>query len=315
MVKLKAQNMEYTDLEFGRISVGGREHVWARYQMTPGIWAKQYLIVLGGIGYAITASCKGTSLAQREKVWDAIAASFRLLSPVDGPVTASGETYRDVRTADKMREMLEERLETREAYGQLYVRAYEAVAERRYSEARVLLEKCLREDPDHVLAHKELAVVLKAQGDMRGALRHRREVKRLDPADTINRANLTELLAGFGAKREALREADELLALQPGDRAYQKLRTSLVDHSRPNFQIRFFCSMAFLIVMNAGSLAGWEILKEVGWVPVPFMLLATFHAYKSGPWVGIPKKLSALMAVALLLSFVVALFFRGYIKI
>jgi tetratricopeptide (TPR) repeat protein len=77
--KLYAQRMGFTNCEYGRIIVGNKAHTWSRYQFENQVWSKKYLIVLGGKGYAITASCndKGMFL-QREKIWDAIAASFRL---------------------------------------------------------------------------------------------------------------------------------------------------------------------------------------------------------------------------------------------
>lgn len=79
LFKLHAQQMGYADLGFGRITVGGRQHTWARYQFADKVWSKKYMIVLGGKGYAITASCKGQNMfAQREKIWDTIAASLRL---------------------------------------------------------------------------------------------------------------------------------------------------------------------------------------------------------------------------------------------
>ena len=73
------------------------------------------------------------------------------------------------------------RLERRAVGGVLYGRAYEAVAEGDYNTARKLLERCLADDPDHVLAHKELAVIYEKQGDLRRALEHRRAVHRLNP--------------------------------------------------------------------------------------------------------------------------------------
>ena len=222
---INAQDMEYTDLDFGRITVGGREHTWARYCIGGKVWSKKYMIVLDGIGYAITGSCNNDSLfAEKERSWDAVVTSFRSILDT-GNIRAASTTYSS--TIERMREMLEERLARREAYGQLYGRAYDAVAEKRYSEARALLKRCLAENPDHILAHKEMAVVLKNLGHPKEALYHRREVKRLDPSDTVNRANLARLLAELGAKREALREADELLALKPDDQVFQDLRASL----------------------------------------------------------------------------------------
>ena len=51
------QKQGFTDLDFGRIAVGGKDHVWARYRMRDGTWTKKYMIVFAGIEFAITASC------------------------------------------------------------------------------------------------------------------------------------------------------------------------------------------------------------------------------------------------------------------
>jgi tetratricopeptide (TPR) repeat protein len=213
--RLYAQHKGYTDLEFGRITVGGREHVWARYHIRDewgDRWNKKYVIVFGGTEYTITATCNDPQwFAQREQDWDAIVTSFRLTE----------SRKRDARAHKERR---------KEIAGPLYERAYEAVAEGRYAEARTLLEKCLRDDPEHVLAHKELAVVLRQLGDVRGALDHRRKVKRLDPSDTLNRVNLSALLEILGARDEALQEIEELLALQPNNQEFQVLKASLVDN-------------------------------------------------------------------------------------
>jgi tetratricopeptide (TPR) repeat protein len=77
--RLYAQNMNFTDCECGRITIEGKVHTWARYQYKNKIWSKKYMIVLNKKGYAITASCNSKELfLQSEKVWDAIATSFRM---------------------------------------------------------------------------------------------------------------------------------------------------------------------------------------------------------------------------------------------
>jgi tetratricopeptide (TPR) repeat protein len=208
-----ARGKGYTNLEFGRMSVGGKEHVWARYHRGHGEWTKKYMLAFGGNQYVITTTgANQTTFAQREKVWDAMVRSFRL----------SEWRERDILTLKEHR---------RETAGHLYERAYEAVAEGRYSEARALLERCLSDDPNHVLAHKELAVVLKKMGDIRGALPHRREVKRLDPSDTVNRFNLADLLASLGARDEALTEVEELLAMESYNPTFLELRRALMGSS------------------------------------------------------------------------------------
>ncbi len=78
-----AQEKHYTELELGRITVGDRDHVWARYRMGTGDWAKKYLINFGETEYAITANCFDQhKFVERENIWDAIVMSFRLILPV-----------------------------------------------------------------------------------------------------------------------------------------------------------------------------------------------------------------------------------------
>jgi len=82
--KLYAQRMNFTNCEYGRITVENKAHTWSRYQIENEIWSKKYMIVLKGKGYAITASCNDKEMfLQREEIWDAIAASFRL-TPISG---------------------------------------------------------------------------------------------------------------------------------------------------------------------------------------------------------------------------------------
>ena len=207
-----AQGMRYTNLEFGRISVGGKEHVWVRYHRGRGEWTKKYMLAFGGIQYVITTTgANQTTFAKREKVWDAMVSSFRL------------SEWRE-------RDILKQKDHRRETAGHLYERAYQAVGKGRYTEARTLLERCLTDDPNHILAHKELAVVLKKMGDMRSALSHRREVKRLDPSDKVNRFNLADLLAVLGEKSDALLEVEELLKMEPYNPVFHTLRMALMDN-------------------------------------------------------------------------------------
>jgi hypothetical protein len=74
-----------------------------------------------------------------------------------------------------------------------------------------------------VLARRELAVILKKDGDLHSALYHRQEVKRLDPSDHINRYNLSFLFCWLGEKQAALQEAEDLLAMAPDEPRFQAL--------------------------------------------------------------------------------------------
>lgn len=205
-----AHSKGYVGLTVGRIAAAGGEHVWARFQMSGGRWAKKYVLVFGPTHYFLTFSAQSRStLVRREPVWDALVRSFRL-TPSAGEEMRALEMHR------------------RRVAGDSYERAFEAVGRGDYLLARTLLERCLSESPDHVLAHKEMAVVLKALHDYRSAVAHRKEVRRLDPNDKINRYNLADLLATLGEKAEALREIEALLKLDPTDQLFRAAKAALV---------------------------------------------------------------------------------------
>lgn len=111
---LRAQEMNYADLQFGRITVGGRVHASVCYVMNRKGWLKKYLIVLNGYGYALTASCP---LEHRSPImevnWDRIVASFRLLKPIDDSVIAFNNSPQARRSVELLREQLKMELEGR----------------------------------------------------------------------------------------------------------------------------------------------------------------------------------------------------------
>jgi tetratricopeptide (TPR) repeat protein len=82
-----AMLMGFSELEFGRITVGGKEHVCVKYRILDGTserWNKKYMIVLDEIEYTIT----GTSdikdwFVKREKDWDAFVRTFHPLGKSD----------------------------------------------------------------------------------------------------------------------------------------------------------------------------------------------------------------------------------------
>lgn len=111
---LRAQEMNYTDLQFGRITVGGRVHASVSYVMNRKGWLKKYLIVLNGYGYALTASCPLEHIKPMVEVnWDHIAASFRLLKPIDDSVIALNNSPQARRSVELLREQLKMELEGR----------------------------------------------------------------------------------------------------------------------------------------------------------------------------------------------------------
>ena len=190
MMTLEAQDHEFTDPVFGRIMVGGREHATARYIAWGRVHSKKYQLVFAGRGYALTAASPDAErAAAHEGLWDAIAGTFRLLPWAADEAARFTPHPRQSTITNRLTEELEMRLERRAVGGALYGRAYEAVAEGDYSTARKLLERCLADDPDHVLAHKELAVIYEKQGNLRRAVEHRRAVHRLIPRMRSTRPN------------------------------------------------------------------------------------------------------------------------------
>jgi hypothetical protein len=269
MFRLAAQDMGYANCEFGRITVGGRQHTWARYLLAGEIWSKKYMLVMDGKGYAITAACHGEPcspgeplFAQRERVWDAVALSFRLLAPGKHDDAVRGYS------TSALRQTLEMRLERR-GRNLNYGRACEAIEEDRYADARVWLEKCLDDFPDEpetrVFVLRELVRVAERLGDKKGVLGYRREIKRLRPSDWANRRELAKLLAGCGYRREAMREADELVAQEPENARFQEFRTGLLDRPVPNYRLRFMLSAVFFLLVDLDVLAG-GISPRVPWL-------------------------------------------------
>jgi tetratricopeptide (TPR) repeat protein len=201
-----AQKHGHTDLNFGRIMLAGRNHVWARYQMGSGVWTKKYMVVFSGVEYAITASCYNQQmLADRERIWDKVVSSFRL--------TKWAEQDVDFVKSGRFK-----------AAGELYGQAYEEAAEGHYAEASALLNECIDENPNHVLAHKELAFILKNTGNLQDALVHRRIVKQLDPFDKVNRFNLIGILIMLKENANAVEEIEELLAMDPNNPKFVELK-------------------------------------------------------------------------------------------
>jgi len=306
---LYAQDHHFYDVEFGRITVGAREHVTSHYRVQDRFgmrWNKKYMIVFGGIEYSITGTCNDPQVfARREPAWDAIVATFRILVPVDD---SDQNSSRYNRMLAQRREITERRMIVREVGGQLYGQAYDAVEMKNYTLARNLLAQCLRENPDHLLAHKEMAVVLSKLGDKRGTLFHRKEVKRLNPDEVGTRRALVELLAGLGHRKEALLEADELIAMHPDVRQYQELKASLINKKQPNYYLRFCISILYFILVTYGAVSG-GILMQAWWLAAFGCLPAAHYLSESGPWVGMNRKTTNWFTMILYLSTLVILFY------
>ncbi len=194
--RLYAQVHGFADLHFGRINVAGKEHVCAHYFINDNLgarWNKKYMLVLGGIEYALTCTCNDPQwFAKREKDWDAIIQTFHVLGPIDNPANATAQADRDRQIR---RTIVQERIEMQQDPGKMYAKAYQFIALGEYSGARMLLEDYLRVNPDHIQAHKDLAAVLRKLGDTANAIKHLKEVERLDPSDSENRFVLDKLIA------------------------------------------------------------------------------------------------------------------------
>lgn len=83
------------------------------------------------------------------------------------------------------------------------------------SEARSILERLVREQPDLPAGHLNLGNVLRQMGDPAGALARYRAALRLNPGYELARLNLAGLLAERGDAREAIHILREGLALDP----------------------------------------------------------------------------------------------------
>jgi tetratricopeptide (TPR) repeat protein len=317
---LFARDRGYTDLKISRIIVSGKEHVCASYFINDWMgrrWNKKYAIVLGRTEYAITATCNDPSwFAKREQDWDAIIQSFNLLMPVG---STDPLTEKENRTLEERREFVQERTEMMDVLGDDYVRAYKAVTLGQFAKARSLLEACLRKDPEHILAHKELAVVLEKLGDCNSAIHHRQEAKCLAPDDLNNRANLVKFLMANGKRAEALRETREAITISPNDliflefenkltslpatNIFRELETKLAVPPTPNYRVMFLSSLIFMLLTDIGLLfPGNFAITDVTCMRV-MMLMPIFGLYIAGPALRIHKNLAALIGILLYLFF------------
>jgi hypothetical protein len=85
-----ALKSQYTDLEFGTMAVGNKDHLWARYRLGADAWFKKFIVVLGNTEYDITATCYDRRIfLEREPVWDKVVQSLRLRAP-EKPKQTSG---------------------------------------------------------------------------------------------------------------------------------------------------------------------------------------------------------------------------------
>ncbi len=184
----------YKNLHFGRINVAGKEHVCADYFIDDAMgkrWNKKYMLVFGGIEYALTCTTHGAEwFAAREKDWDVVVRTFRPLKKVDQPIDNGLEVEK---AREERRAYVQQHAEMLEDPWKLYAKACEAMALRQYVDAQILLNEYLQLAPDHIQAHKDLARILEKTGDIDGAVQHLKEVQRLDPDDKVNRSNLARL--------------------------------------------------------------------------------------------------------------------------
>ncbi len=166
----------------------------------------------------------------------------------------------------------------------------------------------------HLLAPIDDSIIAKKLGDKKSALRYRRELKRLKPLDYANRMELVELLAGFGYPKEAMSEVEELVALEPNAPAYQNFKTNLVNNPRPNYRFRFVLLIVYFLFVDMNVLIGGFILMA-SWLAGILCLAAAYHLNLSGRWVGLTRKTSDWITVALSLSTLVILVLKGNMNI
>jgi Tfp pilus assembly protein PilF len=311
-MKLEAQDFEFTDLTFGRIKVGEREHTTARYVAWSRVHSKKYLLVFGDRGYALTmASPDATRIQEREGLWDAIAGSFRLLPWAAADAAKYNASGKGDAIVNGVRDQLELRLERRALAGTLYGRAYDAAEAGDNSMARRLLERCLAEQPDHVLAHKELAVIYEKQGYLRRAVEHRRTIQSLDPSDRVNRRKLIALLENMGRQEEA----DQLRAGATEDVPFGDSAGSPGSRPRAHPWYDFLAALAYFALLNGllWLITPWPNVI-LALVVVGLALVLTANVAKHGPRVGLSPWAARLLGVALLIVTLTALVVRGWWK-
>ena len=78
---------------------------------------------------------------------------------------------------------------------------------------------------------------------------------------------------------------------------------------RRKYRSSFYSSIVFFTVFDIGILVGW-VTPRFLWLALLMMMVAAYSLYLSGPYVGLSKKGSALVAVGALLSLVAAMFLK-----
>lgn len=109
---LYARSRGFVDVHFGRIVVGDKAHVCARYRVHDQFgprWHKKYMIVFGETEYTITGTCNEASwFALHERDWDTIVQSFRLVEPAGAASAAQGSPSPQLRPAAQPRQPSDE---------------------------------------------------------------------------------------------------------------------------------------------------------------------------------------------------------------
>ena len=85
-----------------------------------------------------------------------------------------------------------------------------------------------------------------------------------------------------------------------------------MNNLRRKYRLSFFAGIVWFVLIDSAVLMEWSI-PRLPWLVVFLMSLAAYSLYLSGPWVGIPKRLSALIAGVSLASFMTVLFLKGWI--
>ena len=115
--------------------------------------------------------------------------------------------------------------------------------------------------------------------------------------------HLVELLAGSGKKGEALRETREMLTIEPNHPVFRNLENKLVTNRFMDYRILFLSSLVSLLLLNTHFLFPEYIVVKHVWCMSLLMIVPVYGMFVSGPWVGIPRILSGLVASVLYLLF------------
>jgi hypothetical protein len=113
------------------------------------------------------------------------------------------------------------------------------------------------------------------------------------------------LLAGSGKRSEALQEVRESLKRMPGNPVLRDLEKKLMQSQFGNYKMTFYSSLICLLLADISFFFPEYIAISNVWCMSLLMLMPTWGVWASGPWVGIPRTVSGLMASMFYLFFLI----------